>query len=294
MRMSVGSLLAAGRRRSAAVAVVCIALCGISFYVVPRFAASVWGGRTVLPMLTGDRWQGSIGVRAMINGVPADMSIAPGEEDTSVTETFGNGIGALNGRQAYATIGLGAYVRRRVPLLGSGTAARHAGGPDGIIGADLFTEWGGYAPARVTLDFERREIVVDDRRGRKRHAAPPGSLAVSLSENPAGVWSIEAADPAGTAMQLPLLWGADTLVPEGFLRMFGPVRYTSRHAGLSQPKSIAIVIGGRAFHLTVRSYKGHPELAGLGVDFLRQFRVVMDYRDKLAYLEPPDSAPADD
>jgi len=153
---------------------------------------------------------------------------------------------------------------------------------DAIIGCEFFDDTSGNPGVRLLLDFKSKRLLPDACPSRPRVEPPPGTIALPMHKDTVRGWSISVL-VNGEPVDFILSTADDSV----FIPLLPTVFDTSKGIkGTKQMVPITLQLGAQSVKVTATF---EPDLGNpiLGLSLLSRYRVVIDYRDKILYLEPP-------
>jgi hypothetical protein len=288
-----------------------VILLGLGFFA---YSVREWWHITTVPFKFNPNLPYPLVVETRIDDQPASLALDFHYDESDFVQSLRQRLG-ITTQHSIADVQIGRYhcqpqieAEFDTPIYPSVQS-----GISGRLGSDFFAAH----KVRLTLDFVARTLTIDDWSDRARLIPPPGTIQVPLHHYyPISDWFVNATLKVGNqsgqaGMNLDTednkVW-----VDDSFVRLMIANQKTSTTHFTSQKQKEhvleAFVYGVHRLPIPAQWYQGRPvalqlgtssiatkayvqsvPLCSIGLSVLSQFRVVLDYRDRMLYLEPPNS-----
>ena len=165
---------------------------------------------------------------------------------------------------------------------------------EGIVGCDLFAPSPGFEGrnvrpgARITLDFKTNRLKLEDSAELEPLTLPKGTLQAPLLRDGDGPYYLLLPLNNGASYRFALGIGSrDVLLPTGAVLFPDPEGRGYVNAAGMVP--VTLTVGGQDVTVLAIALPGAQTTGVLGMNLLANYRVVIDFRNRRLYLEPPDS-----
>jgi predicted aspartyl protease len=227
-------------------------------------------------------------VWAKVNGKRKRLVVDTGAGSTVLRSEKASDQYRHSDQYAQATIAIGPFVRTRNCRIYSQREARRVFYDlPGLLGCDVFEKDAvNDTEARVTFDFRGRRLTIDLRKDRQTYTPAEGAYALRMITDGSGQYWVSEYPGGFSAEHFMIDTGAydDVLVPR---RVYDDL---SRTRGPDGKEIRWCDVRLDALHPPVRCKASvHPILPDkflLGLGFLTRYKMTMDFRDMMLYLEP--------
>ena len=166
----------------------------------------------------------------------------------------------------------------------------------GLIGVDLFAPYPGFEGqnrrmgARITLDFKKNLLKIEDGPTLEPLKLPEGTLQTPLFRDDVGRYYVLLPLNYGASCRFVLGIGVrDVSLPTGAVVFPAPTGAGYVDAAGVVP--ITLTLSGQDVTVLATALPGPQTIGVLGMTLLANYRVVVDFRNPRLYLEPANSSP---